>query len=222
MKTSLTSNDLALYLQRQLCAFFPDGEGESIEDITRFVTPALERVETCFSAIGAKGFCDADGPVFRHRHSDQYAIFLYFVANSAFRLAAGHPVAEKAYALNKCLHGLDAYFEVELPDIFLLVHPVGTVLGRANYANYFCSYQNVTVGSNLNEEKPAFGEGVVLYGGSRVIGKTQIGDNSMVSTGAIVLNQTIDENSLVFGCHPDNTIRPNRRNVRADIFKRDG
>ncbi|MBZ0215600.1 MAG: hypothetical protein K8F25_03520 [Fimbriimonadaceae bacterium] len=219
MKTSLSTDDLTRYLQRQLSAYFPDGEGDSIEDVARFITPALERLETCFSAIGAKGFRDADGPVFRHLHSDQYAVFLYFVANSAFRLAPGHPVAEKAYALNKCLHGLDAYFEVELPDIFLLVHPVGTVLGRANYANYFCSYQNVTVGSNLSEEKPTFGEGVVLYGGSRVIGKTQIGDNSMVSTGAIVLDQTINKNSLVFGCHPDNTIRSNGRNVLTDIFK---
>jgi serine O-acetyltransferase len=218
MKLSLPATELASYLQRQLVSLYPDGEGDSGEEVKRFVAPALERVERCFANVTAKGFRDADGVTFRHRHTDQYAIFLYYFANTAFRLSPGHPLAEKAYGLNKILNGLDAFFEVELPEIFLLVHPVGTVLGRAKYADYFCVYQNVTVGSNLAGENPSFDEGVTLYGGSRIIGACAIGANTMVSTGAIVIDQSIADNSLVFGVSPANTVKPNQRNVKTHVF----
>ena len=76
----------------------------------------------------------------------------------------------------------------ELPDVFAVQHPVGTVLGRATYSDYFICYHNCTVGANLDNDYPSFGRGVVMYGGSRVIGKTVVGDNSFVSTGAIVID----------------------------------
>ena len=39
---------------------------------------------------------------------------------------------DKLFLLNKALHGCDIYYEVALPSVFLLVHPLGTVLGRAS------------------------------------------------------------------------------------------
>ncbi len=66
----------------------------------------------------------------------------------------GHPIADKAYALNKALHALDAFYEVELPDVFAVQHPVGTVLGRATYSDYFICYHNCTVGANLDNDYP--------------------------------------------------------------------
>lgn len=218
MEMTLPVDRLVAYLHQQLTAIYPDGDGARPDDVRRFVVPALERVETCFSANAAKGFGPAGSARFNHRHSDQYAIFLYYVANTAFRLAPGDPVAEKAYGLNKFLHGVDAYFEVELPDVFLLVHPVGTVLGRASYGEYFCCYQNVTVGSNLSGDKPAIGPGVVLFGGSRVIGKTRIGANCMVSTGAVLIDQHVPDDSLIFGTTPGNVVKPSRRNVKQHLF----
>ena len=35
------------------------------------------------------------------------------------------------------LHGIDVFFTVDLPDIFLFCHPLCTVLGRAQYSDYF-------------------------------------------------------------------------------------
>ena len=58
--------------------------------------------------------------------------------------------------------------EVELPDIFLFSHPLGTILGRARYANYFLVYQHCTIGSNLDGIYPTFGEGVAMFGGKNV------------------------------------------------------
>ena len=42
-------------------------------------------------------------------------------------------LAAKVYALNKALHAIDVFYEVELPDLFCLQHPLGTMPGRARY-----------------------------------------------------------------------------------------
>jgi serine O-acetyltransferase len=217
VQLSLKQTDLALYVRKQFENLFPDGA--DLGDLPKFVDLALGRVEHCFSRVRLKGFF-ADGQArFSHWHCDQYAIFLYYLANSAFREKPGHPIADKAYALNKALHALDAFYEVELPDIFAVQHPVGTVLGRASYSDFFICYHNCTVGANLDDDYPSFGRGVVMYGGSRVIGKTSVGDNSFVSTGAIVIDGgALAPNSVLHGISPNACRSQTQRNVVHDIF----
>jgi serine O-acetyltransferase len=217
VQLSLPRTDLALYVRKQFENLFPDGA--DLGDLPDLVDLALGRIEHCFSRVRLKGFFANGEARFSHRHSDQYAIFLYYLANSAFRAKPGHPVADKAYALNKALHALDAYYEVELPDVFAVQHPVGTVLGRATYSDYFICYHNCTVGANLDNDYPAFGRGVVMYGGSRVIGKTVVGANSFVSTGTIVIDAgQCKPDSVLHGAYPDARRSHTTRNVMRDIF----
>lgn len=217
MQLSLGRNELALYVRKQFESFFPDGA--DLADLPKFVEMALGRIEHCFSRVRLKGFFANGEARFSHWHSDQYAIFLYYLSNSAFRERPGHPIADKAYALNKALHALDAFYEVELPDVFAVQHPVGTVLGRASYSDYFICYHNCTVGANLDNDYPSFGRGVVMYGGSRVIGKTSVGDNSFVSTGAIIIDGGVLEgNSILHGIYPNACRSPTVRKVARDIF----
>jgi serine O-acetyltransferase len=217
VQLSLKQTDLALYVRMQFENLFPDGT--DLGDLPKFVDLALGRVEHCFSSVRLKGFF-ADGQArFSHGHCDQYAIFLYYLANSTFREKPGHPIADKAYALNKALHALDAYYEVQLPDVFAVQHPVGTVLGRATYSDYFICYHNCTVGANLDNDYPSFGHGVVMYGGSRVIGKTSVGGNSFVSTGAIVIDGgALEPDSVLHGIYPNAGRSHTNRNVIRDIF----
>ena len=220
MQSSLSRAELANYVGRQFDALFPDGGKTG--DLAKLVGQALERVEHCFSKIGVKGYADRNGARFHHRHTDQYAAFLYYLSNSAFD-AGSQPVAEKAYALNKALHAIDAFYEVRLPAIMLFVHPVGTVLGRAKYSDYFCCYQNCTTGANLEDVYPVLGRGVVMYGGSRVIGKTELGDNTFVSTGTIAIDEgTLAPNSVVHGAHPNAKASPTGRSVVREVFKSGG
>jgi serine O-acetyltransferase len=217
VQLSLSRTDLTLYVRKQFENLFPDGT--ELPDLLRLVDLALGRIEHCFSRVRLKGFFVNGEARFSHWHSDQYAIFLYYLAHSAFRERPGHPIADKAYALNKALHALDAFYEVELPEIFAVQHPVGTVLGRATYSDYFICYHNCTVGANLDNDYPAFGRGVVMYGGSRVIGKTAVGDNSFVSTGAIVIDGgTCEPDSVLHGIYPDARRSRTDRNVMRDIF----
>jgi len=121
--------------------------------------------------------------------------------------------------MNKLLHGVDIFYEINLPDIFTLVHPVGTVLGRAHYSDYFCAYQNVSVGSDLEGNGPLFGEGVVMFGGSKVIGSSVVGENCFLSIGSTVVSENIPPNSLVFSHSPNLIVKSTERSVLRDIFK---
>jgi serine O-acetyltransferase len=217
VQLSLNKADLAQYVRKQFENAFPDGA--DLRELPKFVELALGRVEHCFSRVRLKGFF-ADGQArFSHWHCDQYAIFLYYLANTAFRERPGHPIADKAYALNKALHALDAFYEVQLPDVFAVQHPVGTVLGRASYSDYFICYHNCTVGANLGNDYPSFGRGIVMYGGSRVIGKTAVGDNTFVSTGAIVIDGgALAADSVLHGIYPKAGRSRTERNVVRDIF----
>ena len=218
---SLPKTDLSKYLERQLVTFFPDtNESEAVSCV---LSDTLDRLEHCFRHTRIKGYWDYEGPKFDHLHSDQYAIFLYYLSNTAFK-AGFESLAAKAYGLNKALHGLDAFYEIELPSIFVLIHPVGTVLGRASYRDYFCAYQNVSVGADpFVPGSPSFGEGVVIYGGGRVVGNVRVGNNSIISLGTSIVarggkNLCVPEGHVAFGVS-DFSTKPGRHNIKKDIFK---
>jgi serine O-acetyltransferase len=216
---SLSSEDLRNYVERQLTAFFPDGI-DAGDALAQPVERALERVEYCFSRINLKYFKHDRGVRFDHLHTDQYAMFLYMLANTISRDGGDRRLAAKVYALNKALHGVDAFYEVELPKVFAFQHPVGTVLGRGRYGEYFFVYQRCSVGSNLEGAYPTIGEGVVMYGGSAIIGASSVGDNCWLSVGTIVVDSSVPNDSIAFGRSPDLVLKKARRNVVRDIFGR--
>jgi serine O-acetyltransferase len=214
---SLSTDDLTSYVVRQLAAFFPDG-ADAAGDLARPVGRAVERADHCFSRINLKYFNDSGVTRFDHLHTDQYAVFLYLLANTIFREGGDPRLAAKVYALNKALHGVDAYYEIELPQVFAFQHPVGTVLGRARYGEYFFVYQRCSVGSNLDGAYPTIGEGVVMFGGSAIIGASSVGDNCWLSVGALVMDTAVPDSSIVFGSSPDLVLKTARRSVVHDIF----
>lgn len=137
--------------------------------------------------------------------------------------------ADAHYRLNRML-GVDLYYEVKLPRTLMLVHPVGTVLGRATYGEYLCVYQNVGVGSDLDGNRPKFGDGVVLFPGAKVLGNTVIGSNVFITANTVVQNCEIPDNMIVFPTATDMRGKgaewdvgcgwtPTKRSVIRDVFK---
>lgn len=217
IKTSLGVDDLSAYLAVQVTNFFPDGPVSS-DTLRPFVVAAIERTEYSFSRIKTKYYSDGEITVFDHLNTNHYASFLYFVSNSIFRENGEIRLAKKVFGLNKALHGVDIYFEVEMPDVFLLVHPVGAVLGRARYGNFLCVYQSCSVGANLDNVYPTFGDGVILYGGCRVTGNSQVGNNCIIAPNAVVIDSVIPPNTITFGLPPDTVSKSTRHNVIAQVF----
>lgn len=123
----------------------------------------------------------------------------------------GAKEADCVYYLNKIMHSCDWFYAVDLPDIFMGEHPLGSVLGRAEYGNYFFFYQGVTVGGNRNRNGelyyPVIGDNVCLYANSSILGDALIGNNVIISAGTVVVGDTIPDNSIVFGRSPELIIK---------------
>ena len=198
MILTLQKPQLLNYVLRQVNHYFPDGREMVENDLLPVFDHTIMRVEYCFSKINNKYFFDGQYSVFNHLHGDQYCIFLYYLSNTMFRNGIDTGLCSKIYLLNKALHGLDAYFEVELPDIFLVIHPLATVLGRAKYSNYLLVYQRCGIGSNRNIY-PNLGQFLTLHPGSAILGKSDISDGCSIAAESLVLDMDLTHNSMYIG-----------------------
>jgi serine O-acetyltransferase len=113
------------------------------------------------------------------------------------------------------LNAVDLYYEVVLPRIFYLDHPVGTVLGRAVYGDYFSFTQNCSVGHNKGVY-PVIGENVRMMPGSMILGRSRIGDNVIVSANTYIKDTDIPSCSVVFGSSPNLIIKSKDRDYFID------
>lgn len=198
VQRSLSDQNLASYLTKQLNTQFPDGNVITVEMVESILPKVMRRIEKCFVHVNNKYFFDGKNAIFSHLHGDQYSMFLYLASNEAWSQGVGNDFAAKIFLLNKALHGIDAYFEIELPEIFLFVHPLGTVLGRAKYSNYFMVYQGCGVGSN-HDIYPHLAEHVTLRPGSFVLGKSNLSRNCTLAAHSLVLDKDVAENTVYIG-----------------------
>lgn len=176
-------------------------------DIIQFLDVTLERVEKCFKVTRNKYYHDATGEVcFSPYHSGQYSIFLYYLANTIYITSSDSSLASKIYYLNKIINSVDWYYEIELPKCWGVEHPLGSVLGRAKYSDGFFTYQGCTVGGNKGRY-PIMGKNVILYSNVTVLGDTTIGDNVVISSGTLIIDEVIPNNCLVFGRTPNLVIK---------------
>lgn len=221
MKMSLTEQELSRYVAKQLSNYFPDQQQHSL-DIVAIMNKALQRIDYCFRHIRRKYYQSLDDngesqTLFNHLNSDHYASFLYVLSNQAWR-ENKITLAEKLFYLNKALNGFDCFYSVELPKIFMLVHPVGTVLGNAKYQDYLVVYQNVTVGSTLAGVYPEFGKGCILYSKASVIGNCRIGENVVFGANSLLINNTVLLNQSVVGQYPEHRVTASKVNIISEVF----
>ena len=218
MKLFFEQKTLADYISKQLHNSFPFGsERRTRNDVLRILPAALERTEHCFSKVKAKYFQRNGEAFFSPLMTDQYAMFLYFLANTSFKEGQDTILADRLYGLNKMLHSIDVYYQIELPRVFLFVHSVGTVLGRAQYGEYLAIYQGVTVGGNLKDEYPVIGDHVSLFSNCSVIGRSVVGDNSMVAARSCLVDAEVPDGRIVFGMSPNAGCSPRKNNVTEFI-----
>jgi serine O-acetyltransferase len=203
---SLRSEFLQI-VTRQLDHFYLPLRSDECSVIETAVLGALRRCEYCFSHTPYKGYQIEGRPYLNPYHSGQYAIFLYFLSRELRdRAPESISLADRVYGLNKALNSVELFYEVELPSIFFIDHPVGSVLGRADYEDYFAFHQGCTVGNNRGVY-PRIGEHVTMLANSQIIGDCRIGSCVMLSANTCVMDEDIPECSLVFGRSPNLTIK---------------
>jgi serine O-acetyltransferase len=194
---------------RQLNSFFSISADE-ISVIDSLSGIVFQRCEYNFLKNENKYYSRNSETYFSPYHSGQYTVFLYYFSNTIFKEEKDYlKLADKIYYLNRTMNGCDLFYEVELPEIFSLDHPLGSVMGRAKFGNYFAFSQTCTVGNN-NNIFPVIGEHVTMSVNSMILGDSKIGNNVILGAGACVKDQDIPDNSMVFGNSP-NLIIKNRK-----------
>ena len=85
---------------------------------------------------------------------------------------------------------------------FFLEHPLGTVLGRAQYGNNFFAMQGCTVGGNKGKY-PVIGNNVKMFSNSKILGSSIIGENVWIGANCYIKDTNIADNMIVFGQYPN-------------------
>lgn len=184
-------------------------------DISAVMDETIACVNTALSASASK-YCAAE-VAFSPFHTGQYCLFLYYLSK---QLVQKHRMeeADLAYCLNKALHAVDIYHGVDLPTHFYVEHPLGSVMGRAVYGDYFFFYQGCTVGGS-NGKYPVIGEHVTMLSDAKILGDSYIGDYVILSANTYVCNETIPSDCLVFGQSPNLIVKRRSHEEMLERFR---
>ncbi|MGO2511169.1 hypothetical protein [Marinomonas polaris] len=217
MQSSLSIEKLSLYLKSQLDYQFPDGDVHP--DFNNVVAAALSKVKYCFGFVNLNHYYKNGILYFNHLNSDQYTVFVYYASNIAYEVFNDTALASKLFYLNKSLNQFHCMYDTKLPDIFVIIHSTGIVLGKAKYSDFLVVSHHCTVGANANLEYPTMDRFTIMYPYSSIIGRSKVSDNVCISNGSYVNNVDLPSGSLVFGSGFDLNIKRDKK-VRSNYFFR--
>lgn len=224
MKMTLSNKELAVYTQKQLDFYIPDGYVINGDYWLEAVDTALQRCDDCFRHILTPLYRNSNKEsIFSHLHRDQYATFLYFLGNTIWLHYHEKHLCDKLLNLQSILHGFFLSYKCEMPDIFMLGHPIGSVIGNAKYSDGLVISQNVTINTHTDEEGNAdlyLGKGVVLEAGAMIIGNKPIGDRVTIGPNVLIHNEKIENDYTCINERGKIIIRPRKRErcVAEQIF----
>lgn len=98
-------------------------------------------------------------------------------------------VCDKVIYLNRVLNNFFVSYKGKMPDIFFFAHPIGSIIGNADYSNYLVISQGVTINTDHDEDgnpAPKLGKGLFLGAGAKIIGNKQIGDRVSVGVDTLI------------------------------------
>lgn len=210
MRLAFGRDELDALVIRQVAGTFVLRAGEEAL-LREAIGAALPRTQHCFQHTDNKYYRRDGETYFNPFHSGQYCIFLYYLSCEV-RAREKDPalLADRVYYLNRMLNAVDLYYEVKLPPIFMLDHPLGSVMGRATYGDYFRFAQGCTVGNN-HDLYPEIGRHVTMMSGSKIVGRCRIGDHVVLAANTLVIDTDVPSYSTVFGASPSLVIRPRTR-----------
>ena len=213
---SIDKSELSTYVTQQICHIMPlpGGHREDFRLIEAHLDEALIRTQRCIDEV--KVWIPGQ---FDIKHSSQYCIFLYYLANTIWQREGCNDVCTHLFILNKALNAIDLFYEVEMPEVFFIGHSVGIVLAKATYGNFFVIYQNSTVGKN-HGEAPCLEEGVIMYPNTAIIGPCYVRKGSVIAQGVSIINRDTHSFQIAFQAERGNIeFRRMMRLIQVDFFR---
>lgn len=224
MKMTMSKEELSAFVQRQLDFYIPDGYVTEHKYWLEAMGTALKRCDNCFKHILTPLYRDLNKEsLFSHLHRDQYATFLYFLANTIWVHYHEKQICDKLLNLQSILHSFFLSYKCEMPDLFWLGHPIGSIIGNAKYSDGLCITQNVTVNTHVDAQGNVdlvLGKGVVLQPGATIIGNKQIGDRVTIGPNVLIYNEKIESDYTCINQKGEILIRPRKHEkcVAEQIF----
>lgn len=90
-------------------------------------------------------------------------------------------------------------YKCPMPNIFILAHPVGSVIGNAKYSDGLYISQNVTINTHINENGELdlrIGKGCFMGAGAKIIGNKPIGDRVSIGVNTLIYDKIIEDDSV--------------------------
>ncbi len=197
--------------------------GIDFNDIEQYLLASLEISEKRFRSVKTKYFMNsANGNArFSATHYSGHALILYQVARECF-LNNRQDLAEKIYFLNIATTSADLFFEVDLPLRTGCDHPLGTVIGRADFSSESMLFfnQQCTIGGNFDSSGranyPKIDGLIFLHPKSSLIGDIQCSGVVILGNNAYAKDVGVVKDCLIFGESPNLTIKPLTKQIIAN------
>lgn len=185
---------LSQILEKQLNNFFEVGKIDKLA-LEQFSIDANNETVALLHRVNNK-YCLNSPPVINTMFSNGYTVFLYKLSNKLYKNNYIE-TASKIYYLNKIMNSVELFYEVEMPQNFFLDHPLGSVMGRAKYGEFFTFSQGCTVGENKGVY-PRIGNFVTMMSNSKIVGKSIIGNNCIIAANTYVKDAIVPDDTIVF------------------------
>lgn len=201
----------------QVKCFFGAKDGQMDLLNEKNIKEAIIRTENCLNKMNNKYYVSTNYPPNGESRINLYnsvmnCIFLYWLSRNLF-LSSDFRLADQIYYLNKMLNSVELFYEVTLPSVWSCEHPLGSVMGRASYGDYFFFYQGCTVGGNIRKDGaivyPVIGDHVKMYSNSKILGNSHIGDHTIISANCYIKDQDVPSRVIVFGQSPNLEFKEN-------------
>lgn len=143
-----------------------------------------------------------------------HAVLLHRVAHAFYRW--GWFVTARVIShVSRFLTGIEIHPGAKIGEGLFIDHGSGVVIGEtAEIGNNVTIYQGVTLGGTGKEKgkrHPTIGNNVVISAGAKILGSINVGDNSKIGAGSVVLNP-VPPNSTVVGV-PGRVVTKNGQRV---------
>lgn len=197
--------------------------GVSFDELKTYIWAALEVSEQRFLLNKSKYYTSNDGSraQFAATHYSSHALLLYQIARECF-LNGRRDLADKIYFLNIATTATDLFYEVELPLRTGCDHPIGSIVGRANFGidSSLFFRQNCTVGGNFTSDGdivyPRILGNLFLHPKSALIGNITVTGTVILSNSAYVKDAGSLNDVFVFGSSPNLITKPIPDNLRSN------
>ena len=151
-------------------------------------------------------------------YSGVHALMAHRVAHRLYEKEHYLPARAVSQA-SRALTGIEIHPAAKIGKGLFIDHGMGVVIGETAEIGDNCTlYQGVTLGGtgkDVGKRHPTLGNNVMVGAGAKILGPVEIGDNSKIAAGAVVLKQ-VPKNSTAVGI-PAQIVRKNGEKVADDL-----